>query len=276
MKAMRATLLLLYSLSLVASAQTHRYIDISADLSTMVNSGTNIQANGINYTFGIKNDVGGYVFYPTIVKSNPLPGHESCFRFFMSAHPGTTTPGEKMLVNLVKVGDPFVPVWGSQKTIGFEVMLGSHYQVQSQHMQLSEWWQGSPYGPPLEMLLIPGTTQWAIGIENNANNTQQGNSPEIILPGSTLKRDQWYHFAISVTPNYSGNGNVQVWLNGKLVINNSSYPIGYNPATGVGKRPGKPMNTFDVEVGMYRAANSNVAEIDFDDMRWGDTYEDVK
>ncbi len=64
------------------------------------------------------------------------------------------------------------PVWGAMNTIGFEMRLGADYQLQTQRMQLAEWWQGSHYGPPLELVLLPNSTTWAIGIENDDNNTQ--------------------------------------------------------------------------------------------------------
>jgi len=269
-----ALTLTLCMLTLSLSAQTNRYIDIEADQSKMINDGAAIQAGDSSYTLATKHDVGENVFWPTIVTDGPLPRHNNCFRFFMSAHPGTTTPGEKMLVNLYAVGQPYGPAWDTVNTIGFAIKLGKGYRVQTKNMQLSEWWQGSPYGPALEMILKPGTTKWVIGIENNANSTQTDN--EIYIDGQNLKIGQWYHFAISVKPSYKGNGTVQVWQDGKLLIDNSAYPIGYNPATGVGKRPGKPMNNFDVEVGMYRPANPNDAEIFFDSLRWGSTYDDVK
>lgn len=261
--------------SLVLSAQTNRFVDIEADQSTLSDGGAAINTAGMTYTLATKNDVGTNVFYPTLVTDDPLPGHKSCFRFFMSAHPGLTTPGEKMLINVSAVHQPHEAAWNTVNTIAFAVRLGKDYHAQTKHMQLSEWWQGSPYGAILEMILKPGTTTWAIGIENNANNTQ-GNGAEILLDGKTLKIGQWYHFAISVTPNYDKNGTVQVWQDGKLIIDHSSDPIGYNPATGVGKRPGKAMNGFDVEVGMYRGANTNDAEMFFDSVRWGATYDDVK
>ncbi len=258
-----------------ANPPVNRYIDSEADQSRMIRDGAAIQTGDATYTLATKHDVGENVFWPTIVADDPLPGHHSCFRFSMTAHPGVTTPGEKMLVNLYAVGQPNGPAWDKMNTVAFAMRLGRGYHVQSKNLQVSEWWQGSPYGAIAEMFLKPGTTKWAVGLENNANNTQ-GNGSEIVLDGQTLKVGQWYHFVIGVKPNYAAPGTVQVWQDGKLLINDSSTAIGYNPATGVGRREGKPMNDFDVEVGMYRPANSNDAEIFFDSIRWGSSYDDVK
>lgn len=275
-----AKLIILAASSLVPftlAAQTNRYIDIEADASAMVDSGAGILNNGVTYTLATKNDVGTYVFYPTIETSNPLLNHTTDFRFFMLAHPGTTTPGEKMLVNLTENGQPHAPAWNVMNTIGFEVRLGADYQLQTKNMQLVEWWQGSPYGAVVEMIIKPGTEQWAIGIENNANN-DQGNGAEIFIDGQTLNIGQWYHFVIGVKPNYASNGAVQVWQDGIYLINHGSDPVGYNPATVVGTKGngGLPMNGFNVCVGMYRPANTNDAEIYFDSLRWGSSYGDVK
>jgi hypothetical protein len=266
-------------LPIAASAQ-HRYVDIEADSSTMADQGTTILSAGNTFTFGVKHDVGTYVFYPTIQASeHPLPGHTKDFRFTMGAHPGPTTPGEKMLINVVKTTDSFAPAWNQTNTIGFEIRLGPGYQVQSRNMQLSEWWQGSPYGAIAELLLLPGTRQWALGLENDQNNTQHGApAPEILIPGNTLKVGQWYKFEIAVTPSYATNGSIQVWQDDKLVIDSHDHPVGYDPSHPVvaGGKGGKPMNSFDVEVGLYRPANTASAEVDFDSIRWGDKVADIK
>jgi hypothetical protein len=278
---MKATKVLLITagllLPLTAVAQ-NKYIDIEADASSMVDDGAGILNHGVTYTLATKNDVGTYVFYPTITTNDPLSGHISDFRFYMAAHPGPTTPGEKMLINLVKSTDSFAPAWNVKKTVGFEVRLGSDYQVQSQNMQLSEWWQGSPYGAVVELILLPGTTQWALEIENDNNNTQPGApAGEIIIPGNTLTVGQWYKFEISVIPNYSKDGYVQVWQDGHSVIQTYSYVVGYDPTKVVGTGGGGlPMNGFDVEVGEYRPANTADAEIYFDSVRWGDSYGDIE
>jgi hypothetical protein len=247
----------------LAALTQHRYIDIDADSSTM----------------GTKHDVGTYVFYPSIASGSPLPSHASDFRFLMLAHPGTTTPGEKMLINLVQSTDSYAPAWDTTKTVGFAVRLGSDYRVQSKNLQLCEWWQGSPYGAVVELILLPGTTTWAIGIENDERNTQPG-SPgrEIILPGNSLKLNTWYRFELAVKPSYSGHGTVEIWQDGRNVIQTSAYVVGYDPSRVVGKggNRGLPMKGFDVEVGVYRPANNSNAEIYFDSIRWGDMSSDVR
>jgi hypothetical protein len=265
-------------LTLTASAQ-NKYIDIEADSSTLLDSGADILNGGVTYSLATKNDVGENVYYPTLSTTDPLSGHVSDFRFYMAAHPGDTTPGEKMLINLVTSTQSFAPAWGVEKAVGFEVRLGPDYQVQTKNMQLSEWWQGSPYGAVVELILLPGTTQWALGIENDTNNTQAGApAGEIILPGNTLNIGQWYKFEIAVNPEYTKNGYVQVWQDGKTVIQTYNYVVGYNPNQVVvpGGSGGLPMNGFDVEVGEYRPANDNDAEIHIDSVRWGDTYGDIK
>jgi hypothetical protein len=266
-------------LPLAATAQ-HKYVDIEADSSTMADQGAAIVSNNATYTLAVKHDVGVNVFYPTLQTSDhPLPGHTKDFRFYMSAHPGTTTPGEKMLINVVKTTDSFVAAWNQTNTIGFEVRLGPGYQIQSKNMQLSEWWQGSPYGAIVELILLPGTKQWALDIENDHNNSQHGApGPVIVIPGNTLTVGRWYKFEIAVTPSYATNGTVQVWQDDKLVVDSHDHPVGYEPGHPVveGGNGGKPMNTFDVEVGMYRPANTANAEIFFDSIRWGDTHADIK
>jgi len=273
----RLALTLLALLPITAAAQ-NRYIDIEADASKMVNDGAGILTGGVTYTLAVKHDVGEYVFYPTITNKNPLPNHSSDFRFYMSAHPGTTTPGEKMLINVVKYTDSYAPAWNQTKTIGFEVRLGDDYKLQSKRMQLSEWWQGSPYGAIAEMFIIPGTTRWAIGIENTDHNTQRGSpAQEIVIQGNELKRNQWYKFEIAVKPNYAANGSVQAWQDDRLVGDSHDYAVGYDPSRVVGTGGGGlPLKGFDVEVGEYRPANTANAEIFFDSIRWGDRYEDIK
>jgi hypothetical protein len=272
-----ALFLCLGPLALTATAQ--KYIDIEADASTMVDGGAGILNGGVTYTLATKNDVGTYVFYPAITTINPLSGHTSDFRFYMAAHPGTTTPGEKMLVNIIENGQTHAPAWNTMDVIGFEVRLGADYQIQTQNMQLAEWWQGSPYGAIAEMIIKPGTTQWAIGIENDTNNTQPGApAGEIFIDGQTLNIGQWYHFVIGVKPNYTGShGAVQVWQDGTYLINEGAYYVGYDPSMAVGTGGGGlPMNGFNICVGEYRPANSNDAEIYFDSFRYGASYGDVK
>ena len=179
------------------------YFDIVADQSTILggldSGGATISCGGYDYPLVTKNDVGtpsqpGNVLYPAFNTVWHYPGQDQSFQFVEDPYTGTGTPGEKMMINLV-VGNAqsWGVTWGQAKALGFAMMLGPDFQPPTSDLMLCEWWQGSPYGPPLEMIIPAGTTRWAIGISNADNSSYSW------LNGNNLAVGEWYREFDQVT-----------------------------------------------------------------------------
>lgn len=253
-----------------ANCPAKLYVDIEADQTTVVTNDAYLRCGAKDFKLGVKHDVGLNVFLPVVTTNQSLEGHQKSFYFQMTAHSGNHTPGEKMFIDVATINDAYGAKFGRTNTLGFAVRLARGFEPPDKNLMLSEWWQGSPYGPPLELFIKPGTTQWQLACGNGVKTTTA-------IPGNTLETDKWYFFTISVAPNLDPKkGWVQVWQDGKLVIDRSGIPIGYDPEHPLDPKYGRPLRAFYVEAGLYRPAQPRQASAYFDSIRWGDTFEDVQ
>ncbi|HTX21481.1 MAG TPA: heparin lyase I family protein [Candidatus Aquilonibacter sp.] len=251
------------------SCPARLYVDIEADHATVITNGAYIRCGDKDFKLGIKHDVGDNVFLPVITTNQHLNGHQKSFYFQMDAHPGKGTSGEKMFMDVATTTNGYGAKFSRTNTLGFAIRLAKGFEPPDENLMLSEWWQGSPYGPPLQLFIKPGTTQWQLSCGNGIKTET--------IPGNTLEANQWYYFTISVTPNLGPtNGIVKVWQDGKLVIDRSDIPIGYDPERPLDPKYGRPLRAFYVEAGLYRPAQPRQAGAYFDSIRWGDTFEDVQ
>jgi len=164
---------------------------------------------------------------------------------------------------------------------GFSAPTVASTNGTSTGVQIAQWWQGSPYSPPLALDIEPGETD---GMVNYAllvhNDTTDGNpsSVPVTIGTGTIPFDQWTTFVVMTDMDYSGDGQVELWQNGNLLVNWTGA-VGYNPSTIPYKNPPEgtadPNSKFDVFLGPYRPVQDTQQEEFWDEARWADDYADA-
>lgn len=197
---------------------------------------------------------------------------------------GSGTPTDKTQIRISHADDSSsLNFNGSTMTatryLGFALYLPST-QVQAPTkgiVQIAQWWQGGPYGPPLALGISGVSGNSATYKLQVLNDMTLGNpsSVPVILATGSIPFNSWNTFVTETTMGYNNNGNVQLWENGTLVVNWSGL-VGYNPATIPYNNPpagtNPPNSAFDVFVGPYRDEQSTQQVEYFDQMRWADSY----
>jgi len=145
---------------------------------------------------------------------------------------------------------------------GFAMELGLSTDVPSGNVILFQWWQGTPYGPPLSLMLEPASDYSCMfSIRNNAT----GGNPSaatITLPAGTCQPGVWHTFLVHTRMHYageSGTGQLEVYHNDMTTpVIEWSGDIGYDPSqcvlvNGTGAcQGGDPNPVFTSYYGPYR------------------------
>ncbi len=148
-------------------------------------------------------------------------------------------------------------------------------------VQIAQWWQGSPYSPPLALDIQPGETNgmvnYSLAVHNDTTLGNPSSVPVTILSG-TIAFDTWNTFVVMTDMDYNGAGQIELWQNGNLLVNWTGA-VGYNPTTipynGAPQGTANPNTKFDVFLGPYRPIQDTQQEEFFDEARWADTYADA-
>ena len=149
-------------------------------------------------------------------------------------------------------------------------------------VQIAQYWQGSPYEPPLSITVSGATANSAtyqVLVYNNAYYDNYPNSSPTVLSTGSITFNTWTTFVVMATMGYDNNGQVALWQDGVQQFNDSGINVGYNPNVNPYPNPpagtGDPNSKFDCYIGPYRDDQDTQQEEYFDQIRWGSTYSDA-
>lgn len=154
--------------------------------------------------------------------------------------------------------DPNAPAFNNQsKYFGFRQQFLPGSPNIYQHTTWYQCWQGgSPtnkLSPPIE-IIVPqssdGTWKAQLLLRNDDTGHFYGQKPDpIILYSWTIVPGQWHDYVIKFRPDWTGNGNISLWIDG-VKKRDFSGKVGYKPAS-LGGTPGA-LNTMQIKTGLYR------------------------
>jgi hypothetical protein len=276
-------------------AQNTLYKDITANNATIDSTGDIIE-NGVTYLTVTKPSPpnlvsqGGNEYYPWISTNGGYTSNDA-FAYQINASPetnGTYDSSTDKVDTRVSYGDDSSALkFDSPKYLGFAVNIPqANFSVATatapsySDVQIAQWWQGSPYSPPLA-LDITGESNGAVDYSLEVHNdTTLGNpsSSSVIVGNGTIDFDSWNTFVVMTDMDYNGDGQIELWQNGNLLMNWTGA-VGYNPSTIPYKNPPEgtedPNSQFDVFLGPYRPSQETEQQEQFDDIRWANDYSDA-
>ncbi len=200
----------------------------------------------------------------------------------------------KVDIASVKPGDAFSPSLTAAKDWyhGFAMKIdAAHYQLpqeSSDALTFEQWWQGSPFHPPVSLAIVNEADARAKGW---ADANSDGNFTLVLRddehnawesgPGKPryynlgpVKTGRWMSWIVSVRPSPSGKGAVTVTLDGVERIKLANIRVGYDPSHYSTKpRPGTSMAY--VSCCVYRLNGLNAQCFYFDEIRFADALADV-
>ncbi len=160
----------------------------------------------------------------------------------------------------------------------------------SGELLFEQWWQGSPFHPPVALVVLNQRDSLAKGWrdaspkgnfalvlrddEHNADEDMPGRARYFNL--GPVVTGQWLHWVLQVKPSPVENkGTVRVTVNGRELLNLQSIKVGFDPANPrYGRhRPANKIST--VSVCLYRLNGQNFQRFYFDEIRFADSFEDA-
>ncbi|WP_260706418.1 polysaccharide lyase [Edaphobacter flagellatus] len=283
---LRAALVGLSLFSLCSSMQATIYRHITAETvapyNAVINSDGSLTEDGINYACIYKPvPQASWVRTPWISPSQAYSGSHSIGLEVDPQVPTTQGEVDKVQQRISSGNDSFALTWGVKRYTGFAVKLPSaNFQIPTDRLMIAQWWQGSPYGPPVRIEITNDTTDqvtWKLWILNNDTLGNPSATP-IVVDGGTIPFDTWSTFVVMLIPDYTGNGQIKVWQDGTQVIYWTGK-VGYDPSTIPYKNPpagtANPNNAFDVFYGPYRNTQNTKQQMFFDEIKFTDTYSEA-
>jgi len=277
-------------------AQNALYLDLTANNASIATDGSgDVIEGGETYLTVTKPtppnlvSEGGNEYLPWISTNGGYTSNDA-FAYQINSSPGAPnypSSTDKVDTRVVSGDNSFALTFDSPKYLGFALNLpaanftapvttGPAYTG----VQIAQWWQGSPYGPPLALDLIGesnGTAQYDLIVHNDTTLGNPSSVPVTIGTG-TIALDSWNTFVVMTDMDYGGSGQVKLWQNGNLLMNWTGA-VGYNPSTIPYKNPpegtANPSQNFNVYFGPYRPAQQSEQEELFDDVRWANDYNDA-
>jgi hypothetical protein len=275
--------------SLAASrAYATLYQDITANNATIDSSGDVVES-GVTYQVEYKptppssNIIGPWISTNGGFSSNDAFGYE------IQASIGEDSSTDKVDTRVSHADDSSGLGFDAPKYLGFAVNIPqagfSPPTVASEGVglagvQIAQWWQGSPYSPPLALDIMSGETNGMVNYALMVHNDTTGGNPSsvpVTIGTGTIAFDAWNTFVVMTDMDYNGAGQVELWQNGNLLINWTGA-VGYNPSTIPYNPPtglSDPNQKFDVFLGPYRPTQETQQEEFFDEARWANTYADA-
>jgi hypothetical protein len=198
---------------------------------------------------------------------------------------GDSSTTDKVDTRISYGGDSTALGFDSAKYLGFALNIpaanfGAVTGDGSTGVQIAQWWQGSPYSPPLALDLT-GVSNGKATFELIAHNdTTLGNpsSVPVTITTGTIPFDAWNTFEIETVMDFNGSGEVALWENGVKLVDWTGA-VGYDPSTIPYKNPpqgtANPNSSFDVFFGPYRPIQNTEQVEQFDDVRWANTLADA-
>jgi hypothetical protein len=278
-----------------AFAQNTLYKDITANNATIDNTG-DILENGVTYLTITKPSPpnlvseGGNEYYPWISTNGGYTSNDA-FAYQINASPetnGTYDSSTDKVDTRVSYGDDSSALkFDAVKYLGFAVNIPkANFSIATatapsySDVQIAQWWQGSPYSPPLA-LDMTGESNGMVDYSLEVHNDTTGGNPSsssVIVGNGTIAFDSWNTFVVMTYMDYNGDGQIELWQNGTMLMNWTGA-VGYNPSTIPYKNPpegtANPNSQFDVYVGPYRPSQETEQSEEFDDIRWANDYSDA-
>jgi hypothetical protein len=201
---------------------------------------------------------------------------------------GTDNGRDKINYTVLKGNDPNAPAFDGRMTYyKFAVKLDPHEfetPTTGKDYLIAQWWQGAPFGPPLSLEILNGSSptdnpQIMFAIRNQKTGANPSAKVIYVEPKTVkeLVRGRWYVFVVGVQFGFSDDAKLKVW------IDNDDSPeiswhgnIGYDPslsALDLGFKTGKvdrqPNPGIELYFGPYRDRQASTQVFYFADISYG-------
>jgi hypothetical protein len=153
-----------------------------------------------------------------------------------------------------------------------------------------QWWQGSPFHPPISLVIVNPKDAAARGWTNGGTNgnfalilRDDDHNADESFPGRAQFFDlgpvvvgQWLRWVVSVRPSpVETNGSITITLDGREKLKLEHIKVGYDPANPQ-YHDHKPSNRLaSVNVCLYRLNGRNLQRLYFDELKFSDRYDDA-
>jgi len=273
-------------LALALSLHASTFVHITADNSYIDANNANLVdvTTGENHTIVYKPDLSySWLNAPWIDTTHSWQGASS---IGMEIDPSTADRSISSGVDKVNIliaggHQSFALTNGVQRYTGFAVMLPSATNdVPTDRYLFAQWWQGSPYAPPVALDIIPNTNpiEYHIVVHNTDTWGNPSAVPIVIpVPGGNLSFDTWHTVVVMVIPDYYGyNGEITLWEDGQQLVDWQGK-VGYDPSVRPYAQPDNPNVAYpnqnlNVYFGPYRNRQNTTQQLFFDEIRFTDTY----
>jgi hypothetical protein len=266
-------------------ARATLYRHITAESPAVINSDGSLTEASVTYPAIYKpTPQASWVQTPWLDSSLSYKGEQSVGMEIDAVSSYASGDVDKVNHRISSGNDSFALGFGNIKRYtGFALYLPSgEFEIPAagRKLMLAQWWQGSPYGPPLRLEVTNATTSavtfrfWVL------NNDTLGNpsATPIDIGGGTIPFDAWTRFVVMLIPDYSGGGQIKVWVNGTQIITWAGK-VGYDPTTkpytGDTSSIAYPNQAFDVFYGPYRDRQNKTHVVLYDEIKFASTYSEA-
>jgi len=240
---------------------------------------------------------------PVLVATLKPTGAEHCrgthaLQLQIDARSETKSKGAayKVAIASFKPKDPFSPsvLEARDWYHGFAMKIDAGYyklpEAQGQEVIFEQFHQGSPFHPPISLMIVNEHDAKARGWTNTGKDghfalmlIDDDHGPLNTLPGQPRYFDlgpvitgKWIAWVVRVRPSPSkAEGAVTVYMDGTPKLDLSNIKVGYDPHNPQ-YAAHKPPPYFDyADVLIYRANGDNFQRIFFDEVRFADALEDA-
>jgi len=200
----------------------------------------------------------------------------------------------KVSLGSVSPNDPFSPSVAQAKDWyhGFALKIDaanySLLQGAGEEVIFEQWWQGSPFHPPVALGIINETDaraqgwadanakgNFALVLRDDEHNAwERGPGQPRYFNLGPVETGRWRQWVIRVRPDPSGkDGGVTVWMDGTEKLNLTHTAIGYDRA----RYPTKPtpVKTLAVDCCVYRLNGLAAQRFFFDEIKFADSFADA-
>jgi hypothetical protein len=147
--------------------------------------------------------------------------------------------------------------------LGFRLMIPRDAPVTDGYFYLSQLWQCHDRPPFAGLKLNRGSAySWNFMVRND----EQLDGGTAVATG-TFTPGVWHAFVIRINVNPGAAGSIKIWVDDGPPVTWSG-DFGYDSIC--------TSSSFNAKLGIYKAAEDSFFEVRADDIRFGDTFEDVK
>jgi hypothetical protein len=194
----------------------------------------------------------------------------------------------KVDIASVKPGDPFAPTMDPGKEWLHEFALKidpAEYQLPQaagQELTFEQWWQGSPFHPPIALVILNETDarakgwpdanpagNFALVLRDDQHNAWESGpgKPRYFNLGA-VKTGRWIEWRVAVRPSPSKpEGSVTVSMDGAEMLKLEQQIVGYDPANYAVKPKPSPVISY-VSCCLYRVNGPSRQRFFFDEIRF--------